>query len=630
MLRLTLLIFSVLCMAFAHGESLLLDEQGKHDLTPHTFYLIDDAKLGIEDIIAQTDTLSWQQNENHTLNFGYYQPIYWLKLNVTNQHVGDQTRLLEFLYAPLDHVSLYIVNSQGLVIEHLEAGDQALRKDLGIQHPNVMFALQLPLNETVSLYIRIKTDGAMQLPLTLWRWQAFNQHTLLIYILQGIFYGMVLIMLIYNLMIWFFDRQSINLKYTVYIIFFTLYITCDNGIGYLYLWPAQPWLNNSLPIISAGLTLASLNYFISDFFNAREYFKKIHLYLKYSFNGYLVITLVCLFLNESTASYIQTALVMATISMVIALTCYMLKIKHPDANYFAMAWLFMIIGCMIYVASLLGIVPVTIYSQYGMQFGAGIEIMFLSLAMADRMARLQKEKNIALEESIALASQVQTEQDKTFNAELENLQLEKQYSHTLEVQVKEQTEELHQTLDELSQAHETLKTISVTDALTQLNNRYYFDEHWRIEHKRAFRDQNPLSIIMLDVDHFKKVNDTYGHPAGDMCLKSVAQVIKNNAAREPDIACRYGGEEFVLILPGTDELGAIAVAENICQQIDNLQLDWQGTQIQLSASLGISSLTPKNSQSNNRQFMVNQADQALYQAKNRGRNQVVVFDYDVN
>jgi len=630
MLRLILLIFSIFCMALAHGESLLLDEQGQHDLAPYTFYLPDEGKLSIEQIIAQTDTLNWQTNKKHTLNFGYYQPAYWLKLHITNQHIDDQKRLLEFLYAPLDHISLYMVNSQGRVTEHLVGGHQVLKKNHGIQHPNTLFELQLPVNETISLYIRIETDGAMQLPLTLWRWQAFNKHTLLIYILQGIFYGMVLIMLIYNLMIWFFDRQSINLKYTVYILFFTLYITCDNGIGYLYIWPSLTWLNNTLPFISAGLTLASLNYFISDFFNAKENYKKIHQYLRHSFNWYLLATLFCLFVNESTASIIQTVMVMATISMVISLTIYMLKIKHPDANYFSMAWLFMIIGCVIYVASLLGLVPVTIYSQYGMQFGAGIEIMFLSLAMADRMARLQKEKNIALEETIALTSQVQTEQDKTFSAELENLKLEKQYSHTLEIQVKEQTEELHQTLDELSQAHETLKTLSVTDALTQLNNRYYFDEHWRTEHKRAFRDQSPLSIIMLDVDHFKKVNDTYGHPAGDMCLKAVAQTIKNNAGREPDIACRYGGEEFVLILPGTDELGAIAVAENIRQQIDHLQLAWQGARIQLSASLGISSLTPKNSQSNNRQFMINQADQALYQAKNRGRNQVVVFEYHLN
>ncbi len=630
MLRLSLLIISFICMALSHSEPLVLNEQGTHALTPTPLYFADDNELGIEEVIAQKDTLKWQKNEDHTLNFGYFQPRYWLKFDVTNPSITSQKRLLEFLYAPLDHVSLYVVNSSGIVVNHLMGGDTLFKKDRKVQHPNIIFSLQFPPTESVSIYINIQSKGSLQLAFTLWRWQAFNEKTLLTYILQGIFYGMALVMLIYNLMIWIFDRQSVNLKYTIYISFLTIYISCKNGIGYFYIWPSMPWLNSVLPIISSGLTMASLNYFISDFFNAKLYFPKIHLYLKRSFNGYALITVFALFCSASMAAYMLSSMVMFTLISIIIITAYMLKIKHPDANYFAMAWLFMVAGSLLYVSSLLGLVPVTIFSQYGMQLGAGIEIMFLSLAMADRMARLQKEKNTALEESIELASQVQTEQNKTHSAELENLELEKQYSHTLEKQVKEQTEELHLTLDKLSKAHEALKTISITDALTQLYNRHYFDEHWRIEHKRAYRDQTPLSIIMLDIDHFKKVNDTFGHPAGDMCLKAVAQTIKDNAAREPDIACRYGGEEFVLILPGTNELGATAVAENIRKKIETLKLIWQGKSIHLSASLGISSLTPKNSQSKNRHIIINQADQALYQAKDRGRNQVVVFDYAEN
>jgi diguanylate cyclase (GGDEF)-like protein len=617
-------------MASAYGEPFLLNEQSKINLAPHTFYLVDNAQLGIADIIAQTDTLNWQQNGKYALNFGYDQPPYWLKLNISNQYVSEQARLLEFRHPSLDYVSLYIVNSKGVVIEQLVGGDQLPPKEKYIQHPNIIFPLKLPPNEATNIYIRIQTNGTLQLPLALWRWQAFNEHTLVTYILQGIFYGMVLIMLIYNLMIWVVDKQSVNLKYTAYILSFTIYMSCENGIGYLYIWPSYTWLNNTLPIIASGLSLASLNYFISDLFNAKKYYKKIHLYLKCSFISYLLITAFCLFLTGWVAAYIQAAMLMATIVMVITITIYMLKIKHPDCNYFAMAWVFMIIGCVLYLASILGFIPATTATQYGIQFGACIEIMFLSLAMADRMVRLQKEKNIAFQNAIKLSGQIQIEQDRTFNSELKNLELEKQYSHTLELQVKEQTDELHQTLGELSKAHETLKTISVTDALTQLNNRYYFNEYWPIEYTRACRDKTPLSIVILDIDHFKKVNDTYGHPAGDQCLISVANSIKHNVARAPDIVCRYGGEEFVLILPGTDEQGAILVAEKIRKKISDLEVVWQGNNIKLSASLGVSSLSPKSRQNTNNQLMINQADQALYQAKNKGRNQVVVFDYGLN
>jgi len=139
-----------------------------------------------------------------------------------------------------------------------------------------------------------------------------------------------------------------------------------------------------------------------------------------------------------------------------------------------------------------------------------------------------------------------------------------------------------------------------------------------------------LSLIMLDIDHFKSVNDNYGHPAGDMCLQQVAQCILKYAARGSDIVCRYGGEEFIIILPGTDELGAIAVAETTREEIAKLELSWEEQAIKITASLGISSLIPNNSLNKNRQFMVNQADQALYQAKNSGRNQVILFDTQVH
>ena len=112
-------------------------------------------------------------------------------------------------------------------------------------------------------------------------------------------------------------------------------------------------------------------------------------------------------------------------------------------------------------------------------------------------------------------------------------------------------------------------------------------------------------------------------------MAAVAQCIQQHAARDSDIVCRYGGEEFIVILPGTDELGAIAVAEATRQEIAKLELNWVGRAITLTASLGISSLIPNNSQHKNRQFMINQADQALYQAKNNGRNRVVLFDTEV-
>ena len=134
---------------------------------------------------------------------------------------------------------------------------------------------------------------------------------------------------------------------------------------------------------------------------------------------------------------------------------------------------------------------------------------------------------------------------------------------------------------------------------------------------------------MLDIDHFKKVNDTYGHPAGDVCLKYVADCIKHYASRDSDICCRYGGEEFVIILPSTPLNHAADVANKIRKDISKTPVKWDKHEIPLTASFGVSSVIPSSIEKKHRQYLVNQADQALYEAKGQGRDRVVVFDADI-
>ncbi len=626
MLRSAVFLLLLLFMAQGQAQTLLLTEQGENSLASYISYFPEQKNLTIQEVIALKQSKIWLKNPHKDFNLGFNTTPYWLKIDIDNQYAKNKQRVLEISYPELDDVKLYLVSEQGEVLSYFEGGDQHLNQTL--KHPNITFALDFP-DTPVSIILRVQTQGSLQIPLTLWDWPSFNLKNIINFIFQGIFYGMVTIMFIYNLVIWIFEREGIHLKYTVYIFFFTLLITCQNGLGFLFIWPAYTWPNNIVSLVAIGLTLASLSYFISDFFNAKKDFPRIHTLLKYSFMAYCLTTIICLFLALSLASAILSSMVVVTIGFVIFITIYMLRIRHPDANYFAMAWIFLIVGSLLYIGREFGFLPLNIVNKYGLQFGACIEIMFLSLALADRMARFKKEKHSAQKESLALVGQIQEEQNKTLNAEIENLKLEREHSHNLEILVEERTNELKSALTHLSSAHDKLQTISITDALTQLHNRYYFNEHWRIEYKRAYRDQTKISIIMLDIDHFKKVNDTYGHPAGDVCLKEVAKAIQKFSARDGDIACRYGGEEFIIILPSTDVLGAIAVAESIRQEIAKLKCEWNGAPIALTASLGISSMTPKNSQNKNRQFMVNQADQAMYLAKSRGRNQVVVFEYDL-
>ena len=164
-----------------------------------------------------------------------------------------------------------------------------------------------------------------------------------------------------------------------------------------------------------------------------------------------------------------------------------------------------------------------------------------------------------------------------------------------------------------------LEKLSVTDQLTGLSNRRYFDDHLAIERKRAKRDNKTLSLIMIDIDHFKRVNDAHGHQMGDSVLKEFSDLLQQNV-RATDMISRWGGEEFIVLLPSTSTEEAILVAKKIQSAVNSYCFSGAG---KLTASFGVSTVDP-NSGSNRES--VNKADQALYQAKNQGRNCVVAYE----
>ncbi len=164
-----------------------------------------------------------------------------------------------------------------------------------------------------------------------------------------------------------------------------------------------------------------------------------------------------------------------------------------------------------------------------------------------------------------------------------------------------------------------LETISRIDGLTQLNNRRYWQEVFDREHKLAFRTNADTTLIILDIDHFKKVNDTYGHQAGDTVIQHFAKIIRQST-RETDVLGRYGGEEFVVLLPNTNQKDAVVVAERIRQSTMEAVVDAEGVSITYTCSLGCAGF---NKQFKKSQMWIEAADQALYKAKEQGRNQVV-------
>lgn len=175
---------------------------------------------------------------------------------------------------------------------------------------------------------------------------------------------------------------------------------------------------------------------------------------------------------------------------------------------------------------------------------------------------------------------------------------------------------------ELEKQNIELLRLSQLDGMTEIANRRYFDESIQIELKRAIRNQQPMSVIMVDVDHFKRYNDTYGHLQGDDCLKRVAAILKRQNQRPADFVARYGGEEFVMLLPETELAGAVSLAEKIRFAIAAEQIPHEGslTAAYVTASLGVTGGIPIEGDTPLQ--WLQQADAMLYKAKELGRNQV--------
>ena len=189
----------------------------------------------------------------------------------------------------------------------------------------------------------------------------------------------------------------------------------------------------------------------------------------------------------------------------------------------------------------------------------------------------------------------------------------------LESKVQERTLELNIALQELEDANKELQEKNTLDELTGLYNRRFYDQKIQAEFRRSRRNLTPLSLVVIDIDYFKKVNDNYGHLAGDECLYAVAQKLADTVSRPEDFVARYGGEEFVVLLPQTDKQGALFVAEQIQKAIEMLAIVHEDSFTgYLSVSMGIN--TVNHHQCDDHLTFIQAADDALYYAKNQGRN----------
>ena len=220
---------------------------------------------------------------------------------------------------------------------------------------------------------------------------------------------------------------------------------------------------------------------------------------------------------------------------------------------------------------------------------------------------------VKLPEKVELLARIRSHA-KSYLAQKERDDAFKSLSH-----MQEQLEKMN---DELACSNRELQRLSSMDGLTGVANRRQFDETLAKEWQRGIRTQLPLSIIFADIDFFKRYNDHYGHQSGDDCLKKVAAALAATVHRPADLVSRYGGEEFVMILPDTTEEGALAIAKKMLRGIRDLNIPNENSDVgkHVTLSIGISTLCPNDD--SKPEELIETADQMLYRAKDNGRNRI--------
>lgn len=364
--------------------------------------------------------------------------------------------------------------------------------------------------------------------------------------------------------------------------------------------------NTVLPFL-VFLSLPFLLLFLKKFFQLSQYDKFIKI-----INILLLISGVISLLLPPELSYLMIHLaLLQTLFILLAVNYFLAKLKHDlDKHFIVLSSLYflslgsniMLFGWHVFNGNIFSVC-------YWLQ---GITLLYLlnrqTVLAADRQTASQVQ-------ALALSKKYQSSYQELLIQQEEDQEL-------LESRVQERTLELNIALQELEEANRELEEKNTLDELTGLYNRRFYDQKILAEFRRSRRNLTPLSLVVIDIDHFKKVNDNYGHSAGDICLVTLGKLIKQVVRRSSDIGCRYGGEEFCLILPETDSEGAVAFAQELRELVQSSSFDFDSTSINLTVSCGVCTyqqqkdVTPVD--------IFDGADKALYQAKADGRNQVQV------
>lgn len=557
------------------------------------------------DDLIQKPLREWRQPANEKMNFGFDSASYWLKADFQATESG--AFILELPYSLLKSIEVfaYLDSKKNY---HYKTGINRGFKSRPIAHRNFLFPLDLRQNQHVTILVKVESDGFLNMSSRLWSQEDFYKKDQITNLVQGAYFGTIAFVLIYNILALIILFNLTQFWFVIYGALFIAFQTSMQGFGHQFFWPETPELQNlsiSITIIAGGLISCFFAYAFLEI--KRHHVKTNYLFLFFG------VCMLALLLAYPFFEYTLILRLQILINVILGIVFTVIGINHwrkghIETAIFIFAWLLLVLSVLLDGVEKMGII-----SNLAELLALSGDIEILQLASIIEVILL----------SVALGDKISNERKKSMHTQQKLLRIKSEQTQLLESSVAKRTQELQEAIKELATVNEKLNSQNNTDPLTDTFNRHFFIQYFETWVEEHNKNGLLFSLILFDVDHFKKINDKHGHLFGDHCLITIADIMKTNLRdNHCDYLCRYGGEEFALLLPNTDSGTALEIAERLRQAIEDQPVEYESIKSRVTVSAGVAT-TPTDEQKDSK-WLFEMCDRALYKAKEDGRNRIVV------
>ncbi len=551
--------------------------------------------LEFADVAGPAYAGRYERIGKETPNFGYTYSAFWLRFDLPREP-GDLLApllSLEIRFPSIDSIELHVPyrGAAGLEYRVKRAGDLQPWDAREVKHRNHVFRIPMTGLADAPTYLRVRSESALTVPAYLWRPEALIAADRKSQLLYGLFYGLVIALFLYNLMLYLALRDRNYQWYVLYVFSFGIGLAAFDGLAFQYLWPGSVWWANHALGTALCATLFFGTQFARSFLNTpaitvfADRFMLAAMALSaagvlFAATGWLV--------SYGTIMRTLSALACATAGIVLFVSVRAVVEGNRPARFFLLAWSALLVFIALGALRNFALVPTHFLTLNGLHIGLALDVLLLSFALADRINSVKHEKELA--QAAAIASQAALLEREQFMAQLQ--EREQQMRH-----------------------------MAQHDSLTGLPNRLSMQQRLSLAMEFAKRNRKKLAVMMVDLDGFKRLNDSRGHRHGDHVLTQIAGRLRTSV-RGSDTVARYGGDELVVLAGELDRAGDVEnIAEKIADMV-SLPLSTDGVTENIGCSIGIS-IFPDHAE--DAEGLIERADRAMYAAKAASNKRYVFF-----